>query len=194
MATLPTVPVFAQDDSSLANLQDLAYAAKFLSDADVKPVWHTYGTATQSISATTWAGINTSVVAVDSDNVNTSPGVTIVTQGYYAVEMCVPFQVGTTSIGVAICFEVTAGANNPNHASGTSQQFGYRGTSSTDESAVYTTLCSAALCPWVCYPGDQIIPMAYASSAVTLGYNTNTAYREGRFVRNFTGMWIREGT
>lgn len=193
MATLPTVPTFVDGDFSLANLQNLSYAVSFISDDDVRPLWHIYSEATQGISANAWTAVNTSYVARDSDGVASSPGVTINTQGYYAVEACIPFEVSSSGAGVGACFQVIAGPNNPNHSPGATQMFGPRETGSPDEVAVWATLCPADICPWELYPGDQIVPMAYSTAALNLGYNTNAGYREGRFVRQFTGLWIGTG-
>lgn len=195
MTTIPTVPSFTDGDSSETRLQQLSYAVGFLSQNDIRPTWHLYSQATQGpITANAWVSVATGKTAFDSDGAASSPGVTIKTQGHYAVEGCVPFVAFNSGAGCAIAFLVKAGSSNPHHSSGSSQLFGYKGGAATNETGVDFTLVSSELCPWVCYPGDQIIVQAYTTVSVSIDYNTNASYRQGRFVTNYTGMWVREGS
>lgn len=189
MATLPVYPLpdFADNDSSLTNLQNLAYAVRFWTNNDLRPTWHTYKTSAQAIPATTWTSPQFGAVAFDSDSVHSNPGVVINTAGVYAVETCV--QTGGSGIGLMVSFLATAGANNPNHTSGSTVRFGLRG-GLMPSSGADGALCSTAIVPWSLYPGDSIQPQVYASSAVTLDNNSNSTYENGRFVCNFTGLMI----
>lgn len=200
MATLPTVPGPFADGTAptLVQLQQLAGAVSFISDCDVRPTWHLYQTNTQSLSASTWTNLGTAGgnnVAFDSDGVSSGSGVaTIVTQGYYAVEACADIAVSSPAFTFLVAFLWKAGANNPHFTNGTTLRFGARGGNIVTDASANTAYCASDICPNVCYPGDTIVPQVFASAAIGLKYNTNDAYNEGRFVANFTGYFISEGT
>jgi hypothetical protein len=195
MATLPgnPLPLFASNDYSVTDLQALAYGVQFWSDNDVRPTWHFYKTATQSLTANTWNEPQFGAVAFDSDSVHNGSSATIVTQGNYAVEACIQVEAGTSGIGLLAGFQVTAGANNPAYSSGTTQIFGLRG-GLTVQSGADAALCVSAVVPWVLYPGDIVVPIVYPSAAVTLDNNTNSSYINGRYVCNFTGLYIGQAS
>jgi hypothetical protein len=195
ITSIPVVPVppsFAYQDSSLANLQALSSCVSFISDNDVKPTWHFYKTGVQALGANTWSTLIFGTSAFDSSNVSDGTGAQITTQGYYAVEACVPFQAGAGGIAAWVAFLVTAGPNST-HTAGTTLQFGLRGGSATAVAGDDFTLNTTDIVPWCLYPGDTVYVQAYVTSAISTNKNQNSSYTGGRFVPNFTGMWIRSG-
>lgn len=192
--SLPVVPgTFTAGEHTISDLQALANCARFLSVCDTRPTWHLYRTATQAIAGTTNQAIAMNVVAVDSDGVSDGTGATIVTQGIYTVEACIPFQTGASQISALGHFQFTGGASNPYH-SGVSFQFGGRGTLSTNIASTDTALSLRAECPWTCFPGDKIQVIAWSSLAVSINNNNNLNAFSGRFPPTFTGEWIRTGS
>jgi hypothetical protein len=197
MTALPTIPSFTDLTApSLTDLTNLSYAVSFTADCDVRPTWHFYRTATMSLTANAWNLIPTNQTAFDSDGVKGSggAGAVIVTRGYYAVEGCV--DVSVTSVGQIVigAFLWTAGASNPHFTAGSTLVFGGKGGNSTDDNSSNSAYTFSDLCPRVCYPGDTIQPQVWTSFAFTLKYNSNDAFNEGRFVPNFTGIWVGQGT
>jgi hypothetical protein len=193
MATLPTVPSFGANDTSLTNLQNLSYSVSFLINCGVRPLWHFIRTATFSMSA----GFNNpgyATVIYDSDGVQTSGLAQIVTQGYYAVEGCSDLSTGSSGIAFDTRFLLTAGANNPHLTLGSTRVFGQRGGNSVATASTDTAVTLTDICPIVCYPGDTLQYDTYVNSATSLNFNQNTSYIAGRFVANFTGYFVRTGT
>jgi hypothetical protein len=194
MATVPTVPSFDDGDTSLLKLQQLSQAVSFLADCDIHPLWHFYNShASSLVNSDTWieAGSATSV-AWDNDGVQDSGWAEIVTQGYYAVEACVPYESIGTSNDLYARFLYTAGSNGTLD-SGTTRPFGTAGGQAVQSSSQDTVFCLSDIVPVCCYPGDVIEVQLYYTSDVTLNYNQNTNYVSGRFPFNFTGYWLREG-
>lgn len=200
MGTVPTIPSHMSDNTSpsISTLNQLSSAVNFLCNDDVRPTWHTYKVATQSIPVTTWTTVSYGTIAYDSDSMTAPSGgvITINTQGYYKCEATADFLTGTTVMNLLGSFLITAGSSNPNHSVGTSQRFHQRGGESVGAAsgAADTAICCTGICPWVCYPGDTIVFQVYTTVAVTLNNNVNTTYQSGRFVSNFTGQWLRSGT
>lgn len=195
MATLPTVPTFASNDSSLTNLQNLSAAVAFLCRADIRPTWHYYIAGGQGTSAATWAVMKAADIAFDSDNLWTSTGyATIVTQGYYQVEACVDVEMGGDTTSCYSSFLFTAGTNNIHKSSGTTIQFGMRGGDCIQTAAQDTSICTSSLVPVCCYPGDTLQVYIMTETNSTINANVNTNYMAGRFTANFTGYMVRTGT
>lgn len=194
MATLPTVPSFATNDSSLSNLQALAYAVSFLSDMTYSPSWHLYTGSTHTVAANTIITESFPLVAYDNDGLNDGTGVVIQTQGYYAVEFALDFTVGANTQRTMGWFQHTAGANNPNFTNGTTRIFGGSGLTSAN---VFTNedlaICGSDVCPYVLYPGDMIRVQYNSDTACTRQTNLNTGYMGARWVPNFTGTFLRPG-
>lgn len=196
MSTLPTVPTFTDGESSLAHLESLASAVSFLSSCDMRPMWHFYKTATQSIASSTWTTVAYNYVAADSDGVyagGTVGEATIVTQGYYVVEACAG-ALTSAAQGFYTRFLWTAGTHNANYSSGTSLVFGQTGGETNGQANQDAQLCFSAPCPYVCYPGDTIQAQVFSTGAISLAYNENVSYLKGRFAANFTGYWLRTGS
>lgn len=194
MATLPTVPNFATNDSSLTNLQNLSAAVNFLVNCGVRPLWHFIRTATFSLAANTWNAPGYSTVIYDSDGVQSSGLAKIVTQGYYAVEGCADLQTGASGILFDTRFLLTAGPNNPHLTNGSTRIFGQRGGNSVATASQDTAVTLTDVCPIVCYPQDTLQFQVWVNSATTLNFNQNTSYIQGRFVAQFTGYFVRTGT
>lgn len=196
MATLPIVPAFVAGDTSITKLQQLSQAVSFLVDCDVRPTWHMYQTTTTAITGSTWTTPGTKTIAYDDDGVAISTAMiaTIVTQGYYAVEACLPIRTLAGAQSTDCAFLVTAGPNNPHHVNGTTTFFGQRGNNSFAGTGGDATGSISDICPWVLFPGDTVQPQAWISAAATMDFNTNTTYLNGRFVTNFTGYWLRTGS
>jgi len=201
MAMLPEILYFAQNDSSIANLNALAYAVQFLVDDDVRPVWHFYkDSASQSLTASIFATVTYNHNPIDSDGVYaaTHNGVaTIQTQGYYAVEACVPFAPGTfgSMAGLNVNFLFTAGSGNPHYPAGVTIQFGIRGSSPVTDATGDTVVCITDIVPVCCYPGDTIAVQAFSGLFnATINTNLNGSWESQRIVPNFTGYWVALGT
>lgn len=196
MATLPTVPTFAFGDSSITNLQNLSNAVSFLVDCDVRPLFHGYQATTTAMSASTFTTPGTKTVAYDDDGVliSTAMIATIVTQGYYCFEACIPIQTLATLQNTDFIFLVTAGANNPHHTNGTTTLFGQRGVLGGAGTGNDNTACISDICPWVLFPGDTVQPRGWINAAATMDFNRNATFTAGRYVNNFTGYWLRTGS
>ena len=192
MATLPTVPTFVANDTSVTKLAQLSQAVSFLIDCDTRPAWHFYRTTTFSL-ANGWNIPGYTVVAYDSDGVQSSGSAVIVTQGYYACEGCSDIS-NPSGIVMDLSFQVTFGANNPHHTNGTTLVFGQRGGSWLTPSAD-PAFTIGDICPAVLYPGDKVDFRTYVNATgQTLNKNVNAAFNEGRFVANFTGYFLRTGS
>lgn len=199
---LPTVPTFTAGAPSLAQLNQLSYAASFLVNANVRPEWMVFSTATQSVAANTWTNVAFNKVQYDSDGVAGAaganlPAVKIVTQGYYSLEACVQVQGNSgTNNQFTPAFLFTAGPNNAHYAANSTYYFGFRGgkTSSTAQAAGTNANTPCDITPMVLYPGDQLNVAVYITAAMTLDFNQNTSYVQGRFSTKFTGYWVRTGT
>lgn len=198
MVAIPTVPSFADGDTSLTNLEALANAVSFFSSCDVRPMWHFYKTATEALSATTWTTVSYNFVAADSDGVYVagSPlgAAQIVTQGYYVTEACAGILAGGGSVGFGTRFLATAGSSNPNHTAGSNIVYGQTAGLAPNTSNQDAQLCFGSLCPWVLYPGDTIQAQVFCTGAISTSWASNSSYIKGRFAANFTGYWQRYGT
>jgi hypothetical protein len=192
MATLPTIPAFADNDSSLTNLQNLSYAVSFLSNADVQPYWHIYRAATTSLTSSAWTGITMTTKAYDSDNAYDSPGVEIQTQGYYTYSACIDVEAVGATEGCVVAFKLTGGGNNPNLATGVTFSHGYRG-ASTSTTTADNAYVITDISPFTLYPLDLVQVEVWVSTTMTANFNQNTSYIQGRWVTNFTGRWLRSG-
>lgn len=196
MVALPTVPTFTDNTApSVATLQQLSDAVRFVSVMDVRPTCHLYKTSTQSIVANTQTTLTMGSVAYDSDNMSVTANImTIHTQGIYAFEMCAGFQSLATAMKILVSFLFTAGTSNPHKTSGSTQRFGQRGGDSASTAATDTALCLSDICPIVCYPGDTIAAQVLTDTNVTMSKNDNNASFSGRVVPTFTGYFVSEGT
>lgn len=200
MVAIPTsIPTFADGDTSLANLEALANAVSFFSSCDIRPMWHFYKSATESLAAATWTTVSYNFVAADSDGVYVPSGgllgaAQIVTQGYYVTEACAGILAGGAVAGFGTRFLATAGASNPNHTSGSNIAYGQTAGLAPDTANQDAQLCFGSLCPWVLYPGDTIQAQVFCTGAVSTSWASNTSYIKGRFAANFTGYWQRYGT
>lgn len=194
MATLPSFPVFSASDSSIAKLNELSAAVSFLYDCDTRPLWHFHSETTQTLSAG-WNLVKFPVNTYDSDGVYYGTGqAKIVTRGYYAVESCVEFEPSDSSINSGAGFLFTAGSSNPHYAENTTVLFGMRAFASYQGGDGDNTLVASDITSMCCYPGDILQAQAYCTKAITLDYNQNTSYTQGRFVPNFTGYWTAYGS
>lgn len=196
---IPTVPTFSTGDHSLTNLENLASCVRFLV-GDIRPDWHLYKTATQSITASTWTTLTFGSTAYDSEASgagNTGictdgTGATIRTQGLYAVEACANFRgLATTGPYCEMCFLMTGGGNNPNLSSGSTIRFGLRGNQGPASTTQEAAICIGDTTPICAYPLDTIRVQVQVNLATTVQPNNNTAYNEGRFAMSFTGHWTR---
>jgi hypothetical protein len=188
MGTIPTVPSFASNDSSLTNLQEMSTGVKFLTqvaNTTGLPAWHYYATATQSLSANTTTQVQYNKHALDTDSTYTSTGIaTVNTQGIYYCSATVGFASTATNEGFFIYFLITAGSSNPNHSSGATVKFGGGGIGTPPESGLNPMQSAGGYTPWACYPGDTIEVIAFAAAAFTI-LSTGAAYSQfyGRFIQ-----------
>lgn len=200
MATIPTPPVFASNDHSLANLQALAACAEFLgvvddsSNANTLPVWHFYrgSGSSQSITASTLTGVQCGTIAIDTDGVFSSSGMSalLVTQGYYVVEATHPFVAPATACAIRSYFELYTGSSSPRGA-GITTKFGLSamGTGTADNLA----LNISDMTPYCCYPGDTITHYVYSTGAITVRTGGTPTGATGRSYCTFSGRWARTG-
>jgi hypothetical protein len=193
---IPTVPAFVAGDISITKLQQLSQCVSFLTVASSFPVWHVYrASGTQSVPATTWTSISFPATAIDSDGMSSgSSAITVRTQGYYAMEACVPVKTQAAAFNMQVAILFTAGLANPHYTSGTTNRFGYRSGLSWTAINFDESVCVDDVCPVVCYPGDTLAVQLYASVAVVTDANTCSSAVLGRFVTNFTGRWVRQGS
>jgi hypothetical protein len=190
---LPTIPIFTTSSPALDDLNNLSYAVSFVSDCDTRPTFKLYAKAQQSITSGSWRTVTLANVAYDSDGVSDGTGATIVTQGYYNLRGTVQVVATSTNVQLACAFFLTNGGNNPNF-SGT-KRFGQRADGTENQfTTTDTALCCEATTPIPCYPGDQIVLQVSVSANMTLDFNKNTTYQEGRFVPNLSGTWVRTGS
>lgn len=200
MATLPTVPTFTAGAPSIAQLSQLSQAVSFIANNDTRPSWMVFMfSGAQSLTSSVWNVVAFDHVADDSDGVSGSStsNLTLATQGYYDLEACLQLEAAAATQNMyTAAFEFTAGGSNPHFTSGTTQYFGYVAgrMSSTAEAAADNAVCLAGITPMVCYPGDKLNVSVFPSAAITLDFNQNTSYIQGRFATKFSGRWAREGT
>src|SRR6185437_6945314 len=156
---LPSVPTFTAGAPTIAQLNQLSYAAQFLAVDDTLPQWTLFRhSATQSVSANTWTKVLFDHVAVDSDSVWYSPDAVIKTQGYYKLGASITMQANANTGDMYTgAFLFTAGASNPHFTAGTTEYFGFRGgkLSSTGSAAADNAVCLACPTQAVCYAGDK---------------------------------------
>lgn len=192
---LPTIPTFSDTAPSLADLNNLSYAVSFLTDVDTRPAWKIYTKTTQSLTANSWHAITLASVALDSDGVADGTGITIVTQGFYALTAMAQIQATGSQFAIGVAFNATGKGNNPHLASGATLRFGERGDSvETAVTTNTTALVTSTVTPICMYPGDTIRMQVYTTAAATHTNNVNTTYQQGRFAPNFTGYLARLGT
>jgi hypothetical protein len=117
-----------------------------------------------------------------------------VTRGYYALESCVQFESFGSATNLGAAFLFTAGSANPRYAENSTVQFGMRAFASYQGDDAENALVASDITSMCCYPGDILQAQAYCSRAVSLDYNENSSYTQGRFVPNFTGYWTSYGT
>jgi hypothetical protein len=194
---LPTIPAFSTGESSMTHLQQLGAAVRFVTVAEAAPMWRLYRTATQSIASGSWVTCQFNSALIDTDNLATgaNDGVTIVTQGYYDCEACLPFT--QENSGVNNCqgsFLWTAGPSNANFAAGTTRRFGGTAQSAATGTTTDYVYCMADICPVVCYPGDTIVVQAFLLFTTSLNILSNTSNTSGWFCPQFSGRWIRTGS
>jgi hypothetical protein len=193
---IPTVPTFIQNESSIANLQSLSAAVAMVSVAADFPMWRFYKSVTQGLTANTWNTLNMGTKAVDTDSVWTTPGfATIVTQGYYECEACVPFTGNSSAFVCQGVFLVTAGAHNAHYTSGTTVMFGGFATNAAySTGGIDAVSTMSGKCPWVLYPGDTIQVQVNPSIASTTTAGTNGSATSGLCTAQFSGKWISIGS
>jgi hypothetical protein len=197
---IPAVPTFTQGDApSITSLNNLSYAVNFLATCNVRPTWHYYKAANQTIEGTGWQYIGGGSVTAVYDNDGTCQEADfvayIVTTGYYRVEACIAIEGSTSPLIFRTAFIWIAGNNNPHYAVNTSKLFGMRATRNSGSAGRDAVLTPSEACPVVCYPGDIIAPQVWPSATEILDYNASggSGY-ESRFSCNFTGYLIRTGT
>jgi hypothetical protein len=194
MATIPTPPSFAFQDSSLDNLTALAKCVTFLADCGTRPVFRLFRqTSTQAVSGAGLTVVTLAGVAYDDDGVSDGTGATIVTQGWYDFSACANFVSATGQQAYGV-IQVTTGTHNINYTNGTvltqALQGGQNPTLASSESDFsFGSLSSACL-----YPGDKVRLAVNTGGAGTIEYNSNNSYIQGRFPPTLSGMWIRTGT
>jgi hypothetical protein len=194
MATLPTVPSFVANDSSLTKLQQLSGAVDFLVNTGTRPILHIYKVSASSITASTWTTVPGGTIAYDSDNMTGGSATfapTIKTQGYYSFEGCAQWATGTTGIFQRVSFLFTAGSGNPNFTLGTTVRFGLRGGNSTTTAANDTVQCTTAVSPMGLYVNDTVAMQVWTDVTTNILNNSNVSYISGRFVLNLTAFWLR---
>jgi hypothetical protein len=193
---IPTVPAFVDGDTSVTKLRQLSQCVSFVTNAQSYPVWHLYRTAPLTLTtANTWFTVPMTATAFDSDRVGSGSGATIVTQGYYVCEACVPFVTQSSANNAWAAFVWTAGTANPNYSSGTAIQFGLKSARVIAGVGADETLSLSDFCPVVCYPGDLIIVQANGGLTNTVvDFNNPVSAIAGRFVCQFTGRWVRVGS
>lgn len=193
---IPTVPTFVTGDTSVTKLRQLSQCVSFVTCAQNYPVWHLYRLSTFTLTtANTWYSIPWTATAFDSDRVGSTTGVTIVTQGYYTCEGCVPFVTQSSANNAWVAFLFTAGPSNPHYSSGSTIQFGLKSQRVIGATGADEVLSPSDMCPAVCYPGDTIVLQANGGlSNTVIDYNNPTSYTAGRFNCNFTGRWVRIGS
>lgn len=200
---LPSVPTFTAGAPTIAQLNALSYAVSFLVNHDVRPAFTAFmSSGTMSVPASTWTTVTYDHVAFDSDGVfgvagAGLPSATIVTQGFYVFEACIPIQVNTNQDIYTGRFNFTAGANNPHLALNATAAFGLRGSklATSASAAADNAVCLSAWFTTCCYPGDRIVPQVYTRANIhTVDKNNNASYIQGRFVPRFSGRLLATGT
>lgn len=201
---LPTIPTFTAGAPTLAQLNNLSYAASFLIDHGVRPTWKFIASSVAgSVTAATWTVVPFNDSIYDSDGVWTSGsnGATIKTQGYYRVEAGVQVEELASKYNFVTAFKWTAGASSP-YTAQSPYWFGYRAmdTGVTGSAAASNSACIASPTPIPMYPGDLLQVMLYVSgsTAVILEANDNagqpTQFMQGRMSLQFTGRWLHTGS
>lgn len=196
MTARPTVPVFAANDSSLTNLQNLSASVGFLGTTPMG--WHLYKNSNQGPLATGSPNqITFNQVAFDPDGVASGGGVSIVTRGYYDCESSLNFSnTGAAGETVMSFFKLVTGSSNP-LGSGVSIRFGSLvdlTTGNADQMSV--TLFGTSPC---LYPGDTVqVFLRVTGTTVTVSATWNNSGNNdlGGFPDGgpyFTGQWVSEG-
>jgi hypothetical protein len=180
-------------ETSITNLNNLAYAVDFLIDDNTRPVYKAFFPYTYSVPATTWTTLMGGEIAFDSDGQGgsaTNMQTVVNTTGVYSCEGCVSVKNLSTVYVFKVRFLFTPGPNNPVYTG--TVPFGQRTTATyLDASAATdTTLCCSDICPAICYPGDTIALQVYTGAAMTVDYNNNKNFNQGRFVTSFTTYYL----
>ena len=194
---LPVVPAFLAGSPTIAQLNQLSYAVQFLVQQDVRPTWTFFNTNSTSAVANSWTTVTpTTNVAFDCDGVMSFASATIVTQGRYALEACISVQIPNAKDEFVVAFNFQAGANNPHFTSGAMLHFGHRGTSTSlsGSAAADNAICLSDVAPMALYPGDILTVQVFLNAALTVDFNQNTSFSQGRFVAKFSGYWLGEAS
>ena len=195
--TVPVVPNFTGVTvPTIAQLNQLSAAVNFLADADAAPSFHLYKTAQQTLTGAQWNTLNFGSAAFDPNSGSNSTGYTIQTQGYYAFEACTQLvDVSSGSTNWSTAFLLTGGGNNPNLANGSTWRFGWRGSTTGASSSVDDAQSTCDLSPCCLYVNDIVSVQVWVAAlgGGTLDNNRNQNFMQGRFVVNFTGLWVRRG-
>lgn len=197
MATIPTPPTFASNDSSMDNLIALANCVTFLSDCGTRPEFHLYHKgSTVSLTSLTDKTLTLGSVAFDSDGVSDGTGATIVTQGWYDFTCCASFTPSTTSAVLQLRIEMISGASNPHFTSGTTVFIATSGGDAVDLATADTAYSFGGLSPTCLYPGDKIRLDAWmdSSGSFSVNDNVNTSFMVGRYPPTLTGYFVCPGT
>ena len=195
MSTVPVPPAFVTNDSSLSKLNALSACASFL--GQTTPSWHFGSTTATSVPATTATLIPMGVNYKDLNGpVWTSAGfATIVYRGVYKCDYSLPFNtVASNTLRTYLLLTTTA--TNPLHSTYPTVIFALRATFEGSPQ-VATSLSAGDQTPIVCYPGDTIKVMAYATNAsalvpknLSLGTGIAVAGMTGYLYPSFTGRYL----
>ena len=187
--TIPTVPSFASNDSSLTNLQNLAYCAQFL--AVSAPHWQFYSTASTAVPATTATTMPMEGSVSNDESAWTSPGyITVQTLGYYMCSYTLPVTSGFT---VRAYLLLTPSASSP-YFGGGARVFALQ---SSFASTTAIVMNGSDMTPICCYPGDTIKVVCFASGAVTqVPKSTANGHlaASGALFPAFSGRYVSYGT
>ena len=196
MATIPTPPTFASNDSSLANLQALAACATFCAVVDPSPAassampfWRFYKTITQTIPATTLTTVNMGTPAVDTDGVTDGHGALIVTRGLYDCTATVAVTPNATNNILRLYFKATTTSANTPHPS-TSVIWGTASKGAGTDTARQISHTINGTTPFAMYPGDEISVMAFAGGSLTTVTAGTYGGGTGNCTPSFTGRYV----
>jgi hypothetical protein len=174
---------------SIYELQSLSNTVAFLTNMDYAPSFHLFRTAAQTAT-----GLMTfNQVSYDPAGMSNGTGVTIPLAGIYHFKAVVPIATNAVaSTFFEIFFQFKAGANNPNFAVNTTNNFGGRGSVGAVLAATDTVFSTASAAPMDLYPGDQITVQIFEPlGAQNTTFNNNSTPWQGRMVPSFMGKWIR---
>jgi hypothetical protein len=195
MTSVPNVPTPAYAETGLTDIyvwQSISNCVAFLTNMDYLPSFHLYKTAASTVVSGT-AALAFPTVSYDPAAMSNGTGVTIPLAGIYHFKATVPFATDATTTFLDLLFEFTAGSNNPNFTSGSTEKFGGRGGLGCSTASVDTTLSAGSACPVDLYPGDTITVLTVNSTgtSISTSYNNNSGDWQGRVVPSFMGKWVR---